>query len=191
MSSDRKHRVCPVEHAGVLDHPLRRLYESPKRILRPFVGEGMDVLDIGCGPGFYTLEMARRVGKTGRVTAADLQQGMLDKARAKLTAAGLASAVTFHRCGADAIGLKKTFDFILVFHVLHETPDQGRFLRELKSLLKPDGRVLLAEPKWHVSRSDFREAIDLMEQAGFSVLAQPGIRFSRAVVMQGAGEAGP
>ena len=99
MKTEKKHRVCPVEEAGMLEHPLRRLYESPKRILRPFVGEGMDVLDYGCGPGFFTLEMARRVGPAGRVTAVDLQQGMLDKAREKLERAGLAERPTCAKRG--------------------------------------------------------------------------------------------
>jgi len=184
MKTNKKHRVCPVEAAGMLDHPLRRLYESPKRILRPFVGAGMDVLDIGCGPGFFTLEMARRVGPAGRVTAVDLQQGMLDKARAKLERAGLADTVTFHLCRADAIGLTGAFDLILVFHVLHEVPDPACFLRELKGLLKPGGRVLLAEPGFHVSRAEFQEASELMKQAGLEVEPGPRVRFSRTVVLR-------
>ncbi|HSQ34953.1 MAG TPA: class I SAM-dependent methyltransferase [Candidatus Binatia bacterium] len=183
METNKKHRVCPVEEAGMLDHPLRRLYENPKRILRPFVSAGMAVLDFGCGPGFFTLEMARRVGPEGRVTTVDLQQGMLDKARAKLAQAGIADRVTFQLCRADAIGLAGVFDFILVFHVLHEVPGQAGFLRELQGLLKPQGRVLLAEPGFHVSRTEFQGSIDNMKQAGFEVGPGPRILFSRTVVL--------
>jgi ubiquinone/menaquinone biosynthesis C-methylase UbiE len=188
MNPGKKHRVCPVEEAGMLDHPLRRLVESPKRILRSFVGEGMAALDIGCGPGFFTMEMARRVGPAGRVTAVDLQQGMLDKARAKLLEAGIADKVTFHLCRADAIGLADAFDFILVFHVLHEVPDPAGFLRELKGLLKPGGRVLLAEPGFHISRNEFKESIDNIRQAGLEVEPGPRICFSRTVVLQRTGD---
>lgn len=188
MKTEKKHRVCPVEEAGMLEHPLRRLYESPKRILRPFVGAGMAVLDVGCGPGFFTLEMARRVGPAGRVTAVDLQQGMLDKAREKLEWAGLADQVTFHLCGAGAIGLAGTFDFILVFHVLHEVPDPAGFLRELKGLLKPGGRVLLAEPGFHVSRDEFRGALELVKQAGLGVGPGPWIPFSHTAVLRGSAD---
>jgi ubiquinone/menaquinone biosynthesis C-methylase UbiE len=185
MDTKKKHRVCPVEEAGMLDHPLRRLYESPKRILSSFVGAGMDVLDIGCGPGFFTLEMARRVGAAGRVTAVDLQQGMLDKARAKLERAGLADKVTFHPCRADAIGLAGAFDFILVFHVLHEVPDPAGFLRELKGLLKAGGRALLAEPGFHVSRGEFQGSLELAKRAGLEIGPGPRIRFSRTAVLRG------
>ncbi len=188
MKAEKKHRVCPVEKAGMLEHPLRRLYESPKRILRPFVGEGMDVLDFGCGPGFFTLEMARLVGPSGHVTAVDLQQGMLDRARKKLERAGLADQVAFHLCRADAIGLAGEFDFILVFHVLHEAPDQAGLLRELKGLLKPGGRALVAEPAFHISREEFRDSIALMKQAGLVAGPEPRIPFSRTAVLRGAGD---
>jgi len=50
--NDRHNRVCPVERAGVLDHRIRRWLQDPQKILRPYVEEGMTVLDIGCGPGF-------------------------------------------------------------------------------------------------------------------------------------------
>lgn len=191
METKKKHRVCPVEESGMLDHPLRRLYENPGRLLRPFVGKGMEVLDFGCGPGYFTLEMARRVGPAGHVTAVDLQQGMLDKARAKLVQAGLADGVRFHLCRAEAIGLAGSFDFILVFHVLHEVPDQEGFLRELRSLLKPGGRILLAEPGFHVSRREFQVSIGSMRQAGLEVEPGPRICFSRVVVLRRAGDEDP
>lgn len=185
MNPEKQHRVCPVAKAGMLDHVLRKLIQDPARILRPHVREGMAVLDVGCGPGFFTLEMARLVGEGGRVTAADLQPGMLDLVRKKLAASGLAGRAAFHQCGADAIGLPagNGFDFILVFYMLHEVPEPGSFLRELKSLLKPGGRVLVVEPRWHVGHGGFQDAIGLMKQAGFAVLAEPAVRLSRAVLI--------
>ena len=188
MKTEKKHRVCPVEEAGMLEHPLRRLYESPKRILRPFVGEGMDVLDYGCGPGFFTLEMARLVGPSGHVTAVDLQQGMLEKAREKIERAGLAERVKFHLCDADAIGLAGGFHFILVFHVLHEVPDQRKLLREMKGLLKPGGRMLVVEPAFHISSAEFRGSLELVKQAGLEAGPGPRIPFSRTAVLRGAGD---
>jgi len=65
--------VCPVEKAGILDNRLRRLVQDPKIILKPYLKEGMIALDVGCGPGYFSLDMARMVGKTGRVIACDLQ----------------------------------------------------------------------------------------------------------------------
>jgi ubiquinone/menaquinone biosynthesis C-methylase UbiE len=69
--------VCPVERAGSLDSKIRRWLQNPQKILVPYVREEMTVLDIGCGPGLFSVEMARMVGKSGRVIAVDLQEGML------------------------------------------------------------------------------------------------------------------
>lgn len=55
MMGDRNNRVCPVERAGILDHRIRRWLQDPQKILRPYIEEGMTVLDIGCGPGFFLL----------------------------------------------------------------------------------------------------------------------------------------
>ena len=192
MNEEKKHRVCPVEKAGILDFGLRRLLQNPGQILRPHIGEGMAVLDLGCGPGFFTLEMARRVGKTGMVVAADLQQGMLDIVKKKLADSGLAGRVKFSLTRREGTGLAERFDFILVFYMLHEVPDQARFLAEIRSLLKPGGRVLLAEPKWHVTQDEFLAAIAVMERVGFAVLERPKIRFSRSVLIgAAAGASGP
>jgi len=184
MSPEIKHRVCPVEHAGVLDFSFRKLLQNPRKILGPYLREGMTALDLGCGPGFFTLALARLVGEEGRVVAADLQAGMLEKAKAKIEGAGLAGRVRFHQCRSERIGLSEPFDFILVFYMLHEVPDQLLFLRETKGLLKPNGAILLVEPNFHVSPREFRESIAIMEQAGFAVRAEPKIRFSRSVVLE-------
>jgi ubiquinone/menaquinone biosynthesis C-methylase UbiE len=190
MSTDKTHRVCPVEKAGVLDFNFRKFLQNPRRILQPYVKEGMTALDLGCGPGFFTVEMARLVGKTGKVIAADLQEGMLAKLQAKIRGAEWADRVTLHKCQADRVGLAQKFDFILVFYMLHEVPDQEKFLNEIRALLKPQGRILLVEPAFHVSRSEFQVSIGVMKGAGFAVLAEPSIRFSRAVVLgnNGAGQ---
>jgi len=183
MDSNKKHRICPMERAGVLDFAFRKLFQDPGKILGAFIREGMTVLDLGCGPGFFTLEMARLVGSSGKVMAADLQPGMLEKLQAKIQDTSLAKRIRFHQCLPDRIGLAQMFDFILVFYMLHEVPDPMKFLNEIKALLTPLGRVLLVEPAFHVSRQEFQESIALMKAAGFTVLAEPKIRFSRAVVL--------
>jgi len=58
-----RNRVCPVELAGSLDNKIRRWLQNPQKILDPYVKEGMKVLDLGCGPGFFSTAMAKMVGK--------------------------------------------------------------------------------------------------------------------------------
>ena len=59
--------ICPTWGAVGLDNLFRKLLHNPQRILKPFIKEGMTVLDIGCGPGFFSLEMAKMLHGTGKV----------------------------------------------------------------------------------------------------------------------------
>jgi len=70
MDKGINQRVCPVEIAGGLDNSLRRLFQNPKRILKPYIKDGMTVLDLGCGPGFFSVEIAKMMNGTGSVIAA-------------------------------------------------------------------------------------------------------------------------
>ena len=70
MDNDNN-RVCPVELANSLDSKIRRWIQNPRRILAPYIKEGMTVLDVGCGPGFFSVEMAKMVGNKGKVIAAE------------------------------------------------------------------------------------------------------------------------
>ena len=69
--------ACPWWLGYLLASPVRRLFENPAARLAPYVREGMLVLEPGPGMGFFTLELARMVGETGRVVAVDLQEKML------------------------------------------------------------------------------------------------------------------
>ena len=67
-------RVCPVALAASLDNKLRRWLQNPRKILESYVSDGILVLDVGCGPRFFSIELARLVGPDGRVIAPALHQ---------------------------------------------------------------------------------------------------------------------
>jgi ubiquinone/menaquinone biosynthesis C-methylase UbiE len=174
--------VCPATFSKSLDNFLRRLIHKPEKILAPFVKEGMTALDLGCGPGYFTAELARLVGESGRVTAADLQQEMLDKMLIKISGAGFEKRVDAHKCQAESTGINKKFDFILTFWMVHEVPDQVRFIEEIKSLLKPGGKILIVEPKFHVTNKEFSGMTARLERAGLKIISLPKVAISRSVV---------
>ena len=76
--------VCPPILAKTLDNFVRQFFHDPQKILKSYVKTGMTVLDFGCGPGVFSIPIAKMVGPSGRVIAADLQPGMLEKVRAKI-----------------------------------------------------------------------------------------------------------
>jgi len=182
--NDRNNRVCPVERAGGLDNKFRRWLQNPRKILRPYIGKGMTVLDIGCGPGFFSIDMAQLVGKSGRVIASDLQEGMLQKLRDKIQGTELEERFALHKCEENKIGVSENVDFILVFYMFHEVPNQKEFLNEIGSILKPNGQVLIVEPPFHVSKSAFEEIIRKARNAGFTLVERPKVLFSKAAVLK-------
>src|SRR5262245_59235248 len=87
------HRLCPWWAGYFLLLPLRRYYQNPAKLLGPHVREGMIVLEPGPGMGYFTLELARRVGPSGRVVAVDVQDRMLAALRRRAASAGLADRI--------------------------------------------------------------------------------------------------
>jgi ubiquinone/menaquinone biosynthesis C-methylase UbiE len=141
-------------------------------------------LDVGCGPGFFSIELARLVGPNGSVIAADLQQGMLDKLAGKIKGTDLSARIRLVRCDQSSLNVSEPVDFILTFYMVHEVPDQPAFFRQLFPLLREQGRYLLVEPRlFHVSRSQFRDTICHAEAVGFSSTPGPRLPFSWSAVL--------
>lgn len=176
-----EHEICPMALASALDSGVRKLFHNPKKILKPYVHEGMAALDLGCGPGFFSIEMARLIGKSGNVVAADVQQGMLDIVRKKIKKLGIEN-IQLHK-SEGRIGLKQKFDFVLMFYMLHEVPKQDSLLHEVKTLLKPEGKVLIVEPKFHVSRKTFDNSIETVKAIGFRIIEKPRVFLSRSILL--------
>ena len=179
-----KQKICPVEKAGGLDNVVRRLVQNPKKILKPYINKGMTALDLGCGPGFFSIEMAKLIGDTGKVIAVDLQQGMLDKVWKKINETELEQRITLHKCKKESIDLNQKVDFVLAFYMIHEVPNQDKLFKELKSILNPDGLIFIIEPNFHVSKKAFDSMIDRIRGLGFEVKEKPWVFFSRTVVLR-------
>ncbi len=176
--------VCPWWMGYILASPLRKLSQNPEKILGPYVKEGMTVLDVGAGMGFFSIPMARLVGESGRVIAVDMQDRMLKGLESRARKAGLSQRIQLHLCRSDSLDLTDMADFCLAFGVVHELPNATSFLAEVRAVLKPGGKLLLAEPRFHVSEKDFQDSVKLAFEAGFTVAETPVIRWSRAVVLQ-------
>jgi ubiquinone/menaquinone biosynthesis C-methylase UbiE len=182
--NNRNHHVCPVKRAGSLDNRIRRWIQNPQKILGAYIEEGMTVLDIGCGPGFFSIEMAKMVGESGKIIAADLQEGMLEKVRAKIKGTELEGHITLHKCQENQTGVSENVDFILLFYVVHEVPNMEEFFNEIVKILKPNGQVLVVEPPFHVSKTAFEETIRKAREAGFTEVERPKMLLSKAALLK-------
>ena len=181
---EKNRRVCPVENAGTLDNKFRKWIHNPKKILGNYLKEGMVVLDIGCGPGFFSIGMAELVGESGKVIAADLQQGMLEKLKNKIKGTEIENRIKLHKSEADKIGVLEKVDFVLAFWMVHEIPNQENFLEEIKSILKPDGILFIIEPKFHVSKKEFEKTVKKSAMVSFKLIKKPKVRLSQAAVLK-------
>ena len=181
--ADEKHSVCPVQLAGSLDNRFRRIFQNPLKILGPYIKEGMSVLDIGCGPGFFSIDMAQMAGKSGNVIAADLQTGMLKKLEKKIRGTELEGRIRLHQCKKDGIDLGEKVDFALAFYMVHEIEDKMAFFREVSALLNPKGRFLIVEPPFHVSKREFERTINTACEAGLKLLMRPDIFLNKSALL--------
>ena len=178
--------ICPWWVGYLLISPFRHLAQAPKKILGPHVRPGMTVLDIGCAMGFFSLDAAKLAGPQGRVICVDLQPKMIQVLKRRAAKAGLSGRIVPRLCSTASLeieDLQGQVDLALAFNVVHEVPDRDRFLAQVKQTLKPDGRLLLAEPSFHVRRKDFGQTVSASQRAGFRLIEHLEIRRSRAVLM--------
>lgn len=174
--------VCPSWLSGTLDSRLRRLAHDPEKMLAGLVRDGDTAADIGCGPGFFTIAMARLAGTRGRVFAVDIQEKMLAKVRRRADEAGVGNRITPHLCTEADLGLVEQVDFALAFWMVHEVPRPLDLFRQIHGILKPGGRFLFVEPKIHVLGGKFAREVRAAAEAGFRTESEPRIRLSMAML---------
>jgi len=175
--------ICPWWLAYTFDNPLRLIFHNSGKILGNYVKKGMTVLDVGCGMGFFSIGLAKLVGDRGCVIAADVQPKMLQTLQKRSKKAGVAGTICLHQCEPGKLGIDKPVDFILAFWMIHEVPDLDMFFYQIRACLKPNGRMLIAEPWIHVSPRRFQEILDSARACGLKSCDTPSIRFSRSAVL--------
>ena len=174
-------RTCPWWLTWTFDNPVRRLVHDPHKLLEPYVVEGSRVADLGCGMGYFTVEMARLVGPAGEVQAVDVQPQQLRAAERRCRRAGVADRVRFVEATAGSLGLSGPVDFVLAFWMVHEVGDHAALFEQLRAATEPGSRVLVAEPMFHVAREEVEAQMALATAHGFAGAMRDGaVRFSWA-----------
>jgi len=166
-------RVFPADRAQSLLNPLRRFVQSPSRTVATMMLEpDSRVLEVGCGPGFFSPFLAR-AAPIGQLVLVDLQIGMLRTARGRLPAGSNAGCV---RADASALPLATaTFDAVICATMLGEVPDTAGCLDEIRRVLRPGGRLTVAETRRDSDFIAFHPLRALVEGHGFALEERRGI----------------
>jgi ubiquinone/menaquinone biosynthesis C-methylase UbiE len=140
--------------------------------MRPVLGRigicpGERVLELGPGPGAFTLGAAQRVGTEGHLIAVDIQPEMIAQVERRVAEAGLTNVETYvasaHSLPLDSESVDRAF----LITVLPEIPDRNRALAELYRVLRPGGMLSITEEFYDPDYLFLPETIRFVEAAGF------------------------
>lgn len=164
--------------------PYRSRAQPPSMIVEALdVKPGMNVVEFGCGSGFYTVAVAKAIQPDGMVYAVDIQEGMLDKLRSRMEREGVENITPVLADAEGHIPLEDGFaDAVFSVTVLPEIPDPPKALLQVKRLLQDDGVFVNAE---FLLDPDFplrRTVEEWARKAGFVLERQVGNAFRHVLV---------
>jgi ubiquinone/menaquinone biosynthesis C-methylase UbiE len=138
-----KGEAYSASSAIFLDNPIRRWLQPPSELVEKLsINPGDAVMDFGCGPGFYTIELAKKARK---VMAVDLSPEMLKKAQNKAVKKGVKNIEFLQSDGKNIKVEDSSVDLILLVAVYHEVGESQTVLAEFRRILKPTGKLVIAE----------------------------------------------
>ena len=166
-------------YIGKMEARDRADWQRPDEVVRALgISAGETVADVGAGPGYFTLRIARAVGPAGHVYAVDVVPEMVAALRERLDRAGTGNVTPVLASDADPSLPPASCDLVLVVDTFHHFPDGPAYLRLLARALKPGGRIVnidfhrrempVGPPIEHkVARDDFLAAA---RQAGLELV---------------------
>jgi len=127
---------------SLVHEDLYRLFRDPYKALKQAgVKKWQAVLEVGCGPGFFTVPAAEMVGEKGRVCALDINPVAIAHVREKIAAAGVSNVELLLADAAETGLPDQSFDQVYLFGLAHPIGDMRRIMAELHRLLKPGGTL--------------------------------------------------
>lgn len=162
------------------DEDERRKWQEPYSILRGVgLEQGMVFVDVGCGPGFFTLPAAEIVGEEGRVYAIDSDPRSIEMLAERVASRGLGNIILKAAKGEETVLFEGKADMVFFGIDLHDFEEPEKVLANARRMLKTGGRVLdldwkkkdmaMGPPLWKRLTED--DACRLISGAGFRIVA--------------------
>jgi len=160
--------VFPYQWAFTLLCPLRNIFLSPKRLMeRLEIQEDATVLEVGPGPGYFSVPIAKKLTR-GKLVLADIQPEMLKYAKKRLTKKGLTN-VEYYQCDGNTFDFPDDhFDVVFLVTVLGEVANKQEYMAEFFRILKNGGILSISELAGDPDKMSTHEARELATNAGFS-----------------------
>jgi ubiquinone/menaquinone biosynthesis C-methylase UbiE len=137
----KKARLFPPLDLGLLEGADRDQWQKPEEIMDALqIAEGSVVADLGAGGGWFTVRLARRVGRSGLVYAEDIQPLMIEAIKRKVQRENLTNVRTVLGTSKDS-RLPRGLDAVLIVGAYHEMEEPVTLLRNAADSLKPQGRI--------------------------------------------------
>ncbi|MBN1959424.1 MAG: class I SAM-dependent methyltransferase [Deltaproteobacteria bacterium] len=168
-------------HMSRMESPDRAAWQKPEEVITYLALPARSVVcEIGAGPGYFTLRLAKAVGDSGLVYAVEIEPQVLAVLRDRLNAAQVSNVVPVLGLANDPLVPKKMFDCVFLVNTFHHFSDLVGYLKKLKLLLHRGGRIVNID--FHKkptpmgppleARLSCDEFIKLAEDAGLQVLAE-------------------
>lgn len=165
--------------------PEAGAFLDTRRIVSSLGGlAGLHVADLGCGAGFFTIDLARAVGKEGVVSAVDIMEEPLQSVQARAGAAGLENVRTI-RADLEVLGGTKieqgSQDLVLLANVLFQSQKKEAILAEAVRMLRSGGRLLVID--WEKGAGGFGPPESLRTDTATlqAIVVGAGVRFEQSI----------
>jgi len=170
--------------SAVFDDPARDAWQKPKELVAALgIRAGMTVADLGAGTGYFSRYLAGAVGERGTVFAVDTEPNLVAHLRERAEQEHTANVAPLLASFDDSRLPRAAVDLVLIVDTFHHLDHRLDYLRRLRRVLKPSGRVAIVDwqaqplpvgppPEHKLPRE---QVVREMQAAGYRLTAEPGI----------------
>jgi ubiquinone/menaquinone biosynthesis C-methylase UbiE len=179
------HLSSPSFVVYLLNNPIRRKFLSPTRVIDCFgIREGMKILEVGPGSGFFTFELAKYAGSSGHVYAVDIEPKMITLLEKRIKREKIEN-ISAKAASAYEIPLpNNSVDLVFMGGVLGEIPDKQKALREMQRVLKEEGVLAIMECLIDPDYPRRKTVTRWFKDAGFELAGSYGSAFLYALTFK-------